>query len=360
MKHIFILFLTLAVLSGCEPSHDKRIKANLRLSNSVDNYLQKIPNFSGNVLIAQNGKIIFSKSYGYANREFDILNNSETKFKIGSITKTFTSVAILKLAEEGKLLLSDSVIKFLPDVPHHWRPLTIHQLLSHTSGLIHSWDILEDSTLMFQKSSLTNTLAWYHEKPLLFEPGTSFSYSGVGYLILAAIIESITSTEYDQHLKEQIFDPLDMRDTGGSDPEEIIQKLASGYVVNSTNLRNAPHFYVPLLTGGGHLYSTTQDLLKWDQALSDFSILSKQMTEKMFSPVLENYGYGWDIVKNDTLNMQFHTGFIPGFLSRLDRYPDRDLTLIILTNYQPDWSPVDSWDITNLIFEELGQLKNCQ
>lgn len=360
MRYLFVFFsITSIIFFGCRPSNDNRPPTDLRyLSNSVDSYFQGLANFTGNVLIAQHGKILFSKSYGYANKEFDILNTSDTKFKIGSITKPFTSMAVLKLAEDGRLSLSDSVSKFLPEVAQHWKSLTIHQLLSHTSGLIHSWDLLEDSVLMFQKASLANTLKWYYEEPLKFKPGTSFSYSGVGYLLLAAIIESVTGISYDQYLRENIFDPLNMSNTGPSDPEKITQNLASGYVLDSSGLRNAPRFYVPLLTGGGHLYSTTEDLLKWDRALSDFSILSKQMTEKMFSPVLENYGYGWDLVKNDTLNMVFHTGFIPGYISRFDKYPDHGLTLIILTNYQADWSPTDSWYITNLIFEELGLKKN--
>ena len=363
MRNLSISFIIplIAILSGCQSSEDRTTKLTDKtasFSESLDAYFRSVPEFSGNVLVAQNGEVLFSKSYGYADIEFKILNDRETKFKIGSITKPFTAMAVLKLVEEGKLKLTDTVGKFIPEMPPHWQSLTIHQLLSHTSGLIHTWDILEDSTLMFQKSSLKNTLSWYFDKPLQFEPGTSFSYSGVGYLILAAIIESLTNSTYDEYLKKVIFEPLNMKDTGPSNPEAIIQKLARGYIIDSTGVRNAPNFYVPLLTGGGHLYATSHDLLKWDSALSNFSILSEEMTEKMYAPVLENYGYGWDIVKNDTLNMVFHTGFIPGYLSRIDRYLDYDLTLIILTNYQADWSPTDSWDITNIIFEGLQKKEN--
>ncbi|TDQ32188.1 serine hydrolase domain-containing protein [Zeaxanthinibacter enoshimensis] len=357
MRYLFFCFLLpLLAITGCQPSEKKTIEPSqetTHLSGSIDKYFQRIPGFSGNVLIAQSGKVLFSKSYGYADKEFKILNDGETKFKIGSITKPFTAMAVLKLVEDGRLSLSDSAGQYMPGLPPHWQPLTIHQLLSHTSGLTHTWDLLEDSTLMFQKSDLKNTLSWFFKEPLEFEPGTSFSYSGVGYLLLAGIIESLTNTTFDQFLEEIIFEPLDMKDTGAADPEVIIQKLARGYIIDSTGVRNAPHFYVPLLTGGGHLYSTAQDLLKWDRALSRFSILSREMTKQMYTPVKENYGYGWDIVKNDTLNMVFHTGFIPGYLSRIDRYPDYNLTLIILTNYHAEWSPVDSWEITNLIFEEL-------
>ncbi len=351
-----IAVLSLATLGGCQSSdsNNKQTTQTSDFSKVIDSYFQSIPHFSGNVLIARHGEVLFNESYGYANREFEVLNDADTKFNIGSITKPFTAVAVLKLVEEGRLSLSDSIAKFMPQAPTHWQSLTIHQLLSHTSGLIHSWDLLEDSTLMFQKSSLHNTLTWYFDKPLRFKPGTSFSYSGVGYLVLAVVVESVTEMKYDQYLSELIFDPIHMDATGASDPEAIIPKLANGYVIDSMGIRNASHFYVPLLTGGGHLYSTAQDLLKFDRAIANYSILSKETTQQMFTPVREGYGYGWDIVKNDTLNMAFHTGFIPGYLTRYDRYPDHDLTLIILTNYQSDWSPVDSWDITNLVFEELG------
>lgn len=362
MRYFFIFFILAmtTLFLGCQSSTNRNNAKALKisaLSESIDEYFRGIPNFSGNVLIAQNGDVLFSKSYGYSDREFKILNDRDTKFKIGSITKPITAMAVLNLVEKGKLSLIDSVGQFLSDIPTHWQSLTIHQLLTHTSGLIHTWDVLEDSILMFRKENFRNTLEWYSEKPLQFEPGTSFYYSGVGYLLLAAIIESVTNTTYDQHLRNVIFEPLNMKDTGASDPEEIIQKIARGYAIDSTGVRNAPNFYVPLLTGGGHLYSTTHDLLKLDSALSDYSILSKEMTRNMYTPVLENYGYGWDIVKNDTLNMVFHTGYIPGYLSRIDKYLDHDLTLIILTNYHSDWSPTDSWDITNLIFEGL-QLRN--
>jgi CubicO group peptidase (beta-lactamase class C family) len=262
-------------------------------------------------------------------------------------------MAVIKLVDEGKLSLTDSVGELLSDVPPHWNSLTIHQLLTHTSGLIHTWDVLEDSILMFQKENFKNTLNWYSNKPLQFESGSSFYYSGVGYLLLAAIIESVTHTTFDQHLKNVIFDPLNMNNTGASDPEVIIENMAKGYSIDSTGVHNAPSFYVPLLTGGGHLYSTVGDLLKWDRALNEYSILSKEVTGSMYTPIFENYGYGWNIVKNDSLNMVFHTGFIPGYLSRFDNYLDYDLTLIILTNYHADWSPIYSWDITNLIFDSL-------
>ncbi|MTI22699.1 class A beta-lactamase-related serine hydrolase [Fulvivirga sp. RKSG066] len=362
MRFIIVTCLYIAVIlwSSCKPSRNSDNVSTENIpgfSTSIDNYFQSIPHFSGNVLIAQHGNVLFSKSYGHANRQFDVRNSPETKFNIGSVTKPFTAIAILRLVEEGKLSFSDSVGQYLSDVPEHWQPLTIHQLLSHTSGLMHSWDVLEDSIIMFQKSSISNTLTWYYDQPLRFEPGTSFSYSGVGYLVLANIIEAVTNQSYDEYLKQLIYDPLQMTDTGPNNPEKVIPKLAQGYKIDSIEVQNTPQFYVPLLTGGGHLYSTAQDLLKFERALANHSLLTKEMTETMYTPVLENYGYGWDIVKNDTLHVVFHTGFVPGYLSRLDRYPDYDLTLIILTNYEANWSPVDSWDITNLIFEEL-QLKN--
>jgi len=352
-KHLKVFSYSLILFSwifiGCnlEEEHDQ-------FSTSIDNYFQGIDNFSGNVLIAKNNKIIFEKSYGYADRELNTKNDPSTKFNIGSITKPFTAMAILRLVEEKRLALTDTVGQYLINVPESWKPITIHQLLSHTSGIIHSWDILEDSSLKNKRLTLTNSLSLYYDRPLRFEPGSSFSYSGVGYFILAAIIEAITGSTYDQYLNDIFLKPLGMASTGASNPDLAIPELAKGYLLDSTGIHGAAKFYIPLLTGGGHLYSTTKDLLLWDQAITNHTIISKKMTEKMFTPVMENYGYGWDIVTNDTLSVFFHTGFIPGYLSRFDRYPELGLTLIILTNYQADWSPVDSWDITNIILKEAG------
>ena len=307
----FFIFSVICLLYGCDSSGNSNqeiTKKKADISESIDAYFRKVPNFSGNVLIAQKGEVVYNQSYGYADREFKILNDENTRFKIASITKPFTAMAMLKLVEEGKLSLTDSVGQFLSDVPLEWKSLNIHQLLTHTSGLIHTWDVLEDSILMFQKENFKNTLEWYFEKPLQFEPGSSFDYSGVGYLLLAAIIESVTNTTYDQYLKQVIFEPLSMNDTGAADPESIINNLAKGYVIDSTGIRNAANFYIPILTGGGHLYSTASDLLKWDRALAECSILSEEMTGSMYTPVLENYGYGWNITKNDSLNMVYHHG----------------------------------------------------
>lgn len=288
--------------------------------------------FSGVVLVAGNGKPLVAKACGLANVEFRVPNTIRTKFRIGSMTKQFTAAAIMMLQERGKFKVSDPIDKYLRDIPEQWKGITIRQLLSHTSGLMHSWALPEFEKTMMIPATTDETLARFWDKPLLFKPGEGFLYSGVGYFLLARVIEETSGVSYETFLKENIFAPLAMKDTGSDRPELVLNDRASGYDFKDGRLLNAPIIYMPKLAGGGNLYSTVEDLLRWDQALYTDRILSKKSFTEMTTPVRNDYGYGWLIKESFGRRLMTHGGDVPGFTAYIARYTDDRVTIIVLNN----------------------------
>ncbi len=270
--------------------------------------------FSGSVLVTRDGRDLLRKGYGFANVELRVPNNPDTKFRIGSMTKQFTAMSIMILQEQGKLTVRDTIGKLLPDMPPSWQPITVHQLLTHTSGLMHSWELPGFSETMMVPSTPDQTLARFKDKPLLSKPGEKFHYSGLGYFILARIIEKVSGKPYGMFLREQIFDPLAMNDTGEDSQAPILTHRASGYRRDGERLENAPPIYVQLLTGGGNLYSTVDDLSKWDRALNAGRLISKPSYESMYTASKENYAYGWAVSTEGNRKRIEHGGDVPGLI----------------------------------------------
>ena len=229
---------------------------------TFDEHFKNAENFSGNILVAVNGQPVFKKSYGFANLELGVNNTFETKFRIGSITKQFTSMGIMILQEQGNLNVNDKISLYLSDIPSLWEGITIQQLLTHTSGLIHTWEIEDFKETMMLHSSIEQIFDRYKVQPLLSKPGEKFHYSGVGYFMLATIIEKITKIPYEQFLKKEIFDKAGLNNTGCDNPQLILSNRASGYITDSAGVYNSTYIYIPILTGAGNLYSTIDDLLK--------------------------------------------------------------------------------------------------
>ena len=283
---VIVLFSTMVTASS--RAQDTATKVDEYLTTKTRSQL-----FTGSVLVTRDGRNILRKGYGFANLEHRVLNTPETKFRLGSITKQFTAMAIMILQEQGKLSVQDTIAKHLPDAPASWQPITIHQLLTHTSGLMHSWDLPGFEQTQMVPSTPDQTLARFKDKPLLSKPGEKFHYSGLGYFILAKMIEKISGIPYGTFLRQQIFDPLKMNDTGEDRQAPILAHRASGYIRDGERLENASPIDMPLLTGGGNLYSTIDDLSKWDQALNAGLLLSKASYRMMYTPFKENYAYGW-------------------------------------------------------------------
>lgn len=330
-------------------------------SNQLTKYFETAAlngRFSGSILVVKHAKPLVAKAYGLANAEHQIPNTTKTKFRIGSLTKQFTATAIMMLQDQGKLSVSDPIRKYLHDIPDQWKGITVHQLLCHTSGLMHSWALPEFEKTLMIPATPAETLAKFKGIPLMFKPGEGYLYSGLGYFILARIIEEVTGGTYDTFLKEHIFTPLAMSDTGSDRSESVLANRAAGYVLKGERLENAPPIYMPILTGGGNLYSSVEDLLRWDQALYSGKVISKKAFEVMTTPVRNNYGYGWTIREEFGRRVMMHGGSLPGFTAFIARYLDDQVTIIVLSNVTSVSASQVGKELAGILFEEnIGSQK---
>lgn len=315
------------------------------LTSKTDELL-KYHQFQGTVLIAKEGKILFSKGYGFANEEHQIPNSPDTVFRIGSITKQFTAIAILQLQEQGKLNMEDPISKYLLDYPNGDQ-ITIHHLLSHTSGIPSITDFPNLQEIQRQPTTIDQVIHYFKHIPLNFVPGTNCDYSDSGYIVLGAIIEVASGTPYHYYLQTQLLDPLHMQSTYYDDHHAIIPKRASGYAKNyEGQLKHASFIDMSFPHAAGGLVTTVKDLYKLDRALKEKKLLSKENNDLLFtihginpnSPI--TYGYGFFIGSQNAELGQAddsiigHYGTIEGFRAASYRYLDDDLSIILLSNVE--------------------------
>ncbi|VAX24102.1 Beta-lactamase class C-like and penicillin binding proteins (PBPs) superfamily [hydrothermal vent metagenome] len=295
--------------------------------------------FNGSALVVKNGNVIFKKGYGYANFEWKVPNTPDAKFRIGSITKQFTATLIMQLVEKGKIKLDGKITDYLPDYRKDTGDkVTIHQLLNHTSG-IESYTDMPNVWSDSLRNHYTKEyfIKHFQSGDLQFEPGTEFHYNNTGYYLLAAIIEELTGKPFGEYLKEKILIPVGMKNSGVEDNEIVIEKEASGYMKDGDQLMRDKYLYMPNAMGAGNMYSTVEDMVKWDKALYGNKILSEKSKEKMFTPYLSNYGYGWVITSRkfeetgDSVKVIWHNGGINGFTTLFARLVD-DNSMIALFN----------------------------
>jgi CubicO group peptidase (beta-lactamase class C family) len=234
--------------------------------------------FNGSALVAENGKIIYKGAFGMANMEWNIPNTPDTRFRLGSITKQFTATAILQLVEQGKIKLDGKLSDYLPDYRKDvGEKVTIHHLLTHTSGI----PSYTSQSGFFENVSrnpykVDDFVKKYASGDLQFEPGSKYTYNNSGYFLLGAIIERVTGKPYEQVLKENLFDPIGMKNTGYDHHDTIISKRASGYSLKPDGYTNAPYLDMSIPYAAGSLYSTVEDLYLWDQALSTEKLLVRR------------------------------------------------------------------------------------
>lgn len=297
--------------------------------------------FSGSVLVVQKGKVLLSKGYGMANYELDVPNTPKTKFRLGSVSKQFTAAAILQLQERGLLNVHDALSKFIPDYPHG-DSITVHQLLNHTSGVADFTSMMGYKASMRNATTLEETIAIFKKEPLDFTPGTEYSYSNSNYVLLSYIIEKVSGETYAHYIRTHIFEPLGMTDSGYDNADDLIKNRASGYRTEGDGFANASFIDMMIPAGAGGLYSTTEDMYKWDRALYTEKVLKKQSLDAMFTPGLDHYGYGWAILDKPR-KMITHSGGINGFVSNIARFPDDDVCIIVLGNSED----AESVNITN-------------
>ncbi len=293
--------------------------------------LADVKGFSGTVIVTKQNKILLNQGYGLADREWNVPNTPQAKFRIGSITKQFTATCILQLIEAGKLSLDDKLNKFYPDFPKG-DSVAIHMLLNHTSGIASYTDLPGFENLEPLSLSRDSMIAFFKNKPYNFSPGTKYSYSNSGYFLLGDIVEKVSGESYGNYLRQHIFNNLAMNNTGVDKTDSILPMRARGYSKRGKEYVNADVISMEWPFSAGSLYSTVGDLYKWDRSLYGNSILSKESKQKMFTPGKNNYGYGFKIDSMDGHFRIWHNGGIPGFRSIIYRFINDDICIIVLSN----------------------------
>jgi CubicO group peptidase (beta-lactamase class C family) len=311
-----------------------------QIAAKADEYMNaavKTDGFTGAVLVARDGQPIFSKAYGMANFELDVPNTPQTVFRIGSITKQFTAMAIMMLQERGKLSVSDSICKYLSDCPDAWKLITIRNLLTHTSGIVNYGDLPDFRKPGILLNSPESVIALVRSKPLEFTPGEKLTYSNSGYVLLGKIVERASGEDYDDFLDKNIFAPLGMKNSGVNGSIPIIKNRASGYFRSDGIIRNYPYASLALAQSAGSIYSTTEDLLLWDKALYTEKLVSRKSLDEMFTPFRDflpgtGYAYGWIIGKQSDRQAMFHSGHGSGFAASIVRFLADRVTVIVWSN----------------------------
>lgn len=307
------------------------------VKDQINEYLElytKLWAFSGSIAAIKDGEILVKKAYGYANIEHKVKNTIETKYKIWSITKQFTAAAILILEEKGLLRVEDRLKKYFPDWVDLNPKITIHHLLTHTSGIF-NYSNLPDSRKTFQKiqHKKSDLIKIFTSKPLDFESGTRWNYSNTGYYLLGMLIEKISGKTYSEFLTDNIFLPLGMFNTGVDNERKIVENKASGYYLNGNDLIHCNYINMNLILSAGAMYSTVEDLLVWDQALNSDKLLSRKSIVKMNTPYMNNYGYGVVINTKGNRRVVHHSGGCEGFLAEMHRYVDDNFAVMVISNY---------------------------
>lgn len=284
------------------------------------------------VMVIRSGKPVLTRTYGLARVENEVAVESRTNFRLASLTKQFTATTILMLTEQGRLNLDDTLRSHFPGFSEFADAITIRHLLQHTSGLqdyeplaqarfpaqVHDSDVLR---------ILTGTDSTY------FTPGSHFRYSNSGYAMLALLVEKLSGQSFAEFLKENIFAPLDMHNTVAF--EEGISEVrhrAFGYTVDENGVTFADQSTFSAVLGDGGIYSSLDDLLKWDQALYTDKVLSNASRQLAWTPGLNHYGFGWWIDELDGATRYHHYGSTSGFRNFIQRFPQQELTVIVLTN----------------------------
>ena len=304
------------------------------IGKTLDAHLQSLAAkglFNGAVLVAYRGELLLNKGYGMANYELGVPATPQTRFRLASVTKQFTAVGVLMLAAQGKIAVQDSICKYLSDCPVAWQPVTVHHLLSHTSGVPNYTDFLDYADFEQTQATPQQIISRFRDLPLSFAPGTSFYYGNSNYVLLGMIIEQVTGETYADWMRVNIFQPLGMSDTGYDPGAGMPLSGTRGYVAPG---KPAIPINTSTLFSAGGLYSTVGDLYIWDQALNTDTLLDAKWRTLMFTPVMQQFGYGWKISDDRGHRRIGHAGLMSGASTYIGRYPDDGLTVIVLSNQE--------------------------
>jgi CubicO group peptidase (beta-lactamase class C family) len=344
----FLLLSALALVTGACATQDAGDASNEPAGShaaKIDEVVTAFHDagqFNGSVLVAEAGEVIYENGVGWANIEWEVPNTPDSKHRIGSVTKQFTSAIILQLVEEGEIELDAPIATYLPGYPaEQGSKVTVHHLLNHTSG-IPSYTGLPDFIQEQGRDPFTpdELIEVFWDMPLEFEPGSDWAYNNSGYFMLGRIIENVTGDEYDDVLRERILEPFGLDDSGYDHNGEIQPHEASGYRHTMTGFEHASYLDSSLPYAAGMMYSTVRDLYRWDRALADGAkpFQSMETKELWYTPGLEDYAYGWSVrdeqIGDDgpTVRVIEHGGGINGFNTAYLRYPDQQNMIAVIDN----------------------------
>jgi CubicO group peptidase (beta-lactamase class C family) len=308
------------------------------------------------VLVARDGKVLFSRGFGMADLGHDVAISPTTKFRIGSITKQFTAAAILKLQEEGRLSVDDKLSKFIPDYPRG-DEVTVHHLLTHTSGIksfTSKPDFIATATVPITTEKMIES---FKNDPFDFDPGDKFSYNNSGYFLLGYIIEKVSGKSYGDYLRDTFFEPLGMHDTGVHSSTAVLKHEATGYSHEGGKTSKALDWDMSQAGAAGCLYSTVEDLMRWNEGIFRGQLLSEESLKAAFTPVkldsgeepAMSYGYGWMMADRRGLKTISHGGGLHGWMSLLTRYIDQNATIVVLHNAAPNMPGLSPNEISDLL-----------
>jgi len=346
MKKLALLFIICMITTQATFAQNNDHINTQEMESKVDSLIMPLVDegiLSGSILIAISGNILFAKGYGLADRENNIPNTAKTIFRIGSITKPITAIAIMQLQDKNKLNIHDKLNHYLDDFPDGDK-ITIYHLLTHTSG-IPSYNWLRSKN---KPQELDTVISWIKELKLQSIPGEKFMYSNSGYAILAYIIEKISGKKYEDYLKENIFVPCDMKKSGLYSMSNPFNNMAYGYGRVDYDGFEKVIRPCPLARGDGDLYSTILDLFKLGINIQNNKLLSPESWRKMLTPDKNSYGLGWYIDELHGEKVIYHPGGLLGYMGNLRFFIDREIIVINLFN--------NDFLLTHLVEEQLAAI----
>jgi len=364
--NIIIRLIVTALLFGISTIANSQTKDSFEIGK-LDSYLKAIhqkKGFNGEILIAEDKEILFQETIGMASYENNLELKKGAKYRIASITKTFTGTLIAIAQKEGKFNIQDKAIDYLSGLSPKFKQISIEQLLSHTSGLPHNEGI-NDYWLIKSKLQMTTeqVVKEINSLDLLFKPGSEMRYSSLGYYLLASILENVYKIDFESILKDQILTKLNMSETGTVNNLKIIPQMASGYhLVTDDSLVVAPYRNYSMLKGAGDMYSTSTDLLKWNNSFFSNSLLNEKAEETVITQKIEpagssanDYSYGWN-VDFEKPHKQYHGGGTWGYSTYTAAYPKSNISIIILSNVSTLPISDIAKDVESIIFGKPFQM----
>lgn len=349
--HYFLLFAFYSFSQQNQKLFEKEL-------DSILHKYHKNLQLNGTVLVAKEGKVLYQKSFGMADISMKISNSSDTKFSIGSLTKSFTAIAVMQLFEKELLNLHEPIKTYVPELNTTIGKLTLHQLMKNTSGLpVH---LNRMTNLEYRDITSEELIELYNNKATLaFEPETEYSYSNLNYQLASIVIEKVSGLSYEAYLRKYVFDPIKMVNSGVERTHDFPYDKAKGYDMTNGKLVKSERNYMAYAKGGGDIYASANDLLKWDQALYSDTLVSNNSKTMLFDGKVDKfggYGYGFKIKYYNRHSKSTskgkivrHGGSMYGYICNINRYLDDRVTIIILGNIRP--FPI--MEINNIIEKQL-------